>query len=142
MQEPTFGGRFECVRLAGTGGMGRVFEARDLATGARVALKVLRRSGLLEHERFTREVRALAVLRHPGVVRYIAHGVTPDGEPYLAMEWIQGETLSARLHRGPLDVTKTIALAMHITDALSAVHRAGVVHRDLKPGNILLADNA
>jgi tetratricopeptide (TPR) repeat protein len=136
-------GRFEIVRLAAAGGMGRVYQASDrLAGGAAVALKVLQGRGVHELMRFAREAQVLAGLRHPGVVRYVAHGATEDGDPYLVMEWLEGETLSERLQRSGLGVAESIALARRIAGALGAVHRAGVVHRDLKPSNVLLPGRA
>jgi len=94
--------RFELETIAGSGGMGTVFRARDRLTGDPVGLKVLRFSGELDVRRFAREARMLAEARHPGIVRYVAHGTTPDGEPWLAMEWLEGETLAQRLKREPL----------------------------------------
>ncbi|AKT37596.1 protein kinase domain-containing protein [Chondromyces crocatus] len=141
-QEPVVDGRFELLRLAGAGGMGRVYEALDRRSGSRVALKLLGRPEAHMAARFAREVQALAGVQHPGVVRHVAHGMTGDGEPYLVMEWLEGETLGARLSRGPLGVAESAALGMQIADALGAVHRAGVVHRDLKPSNVVLAKGA
>src|SRR6185436_19171092 len=92
--EETFDQRFELVREAGSGGMGRVFEAIDREGGARVAVKLLAR--LADRARFAAEVEVLERLAHPAIVRYIRHGVTRDGEPYLAMEWLVGESLSQR----------------------------------------------
>src|SRR5438067_11017491 len=91
--------RFEIERRAGEGGMGAVFRARDRVDGRFVALKVLQRTRTADVERFSREVRVLAELRHPAIVRYVAHGTTPAGEPWLAMEWLEGEDLSARIER-------------------------------------------
>jgi tetratricopeptide (TPR) repeat protein len=131
--------RFLVERLAGSGGMGAVYEARDLRTGARVALKViLGAAGKDDALRFEREALALADLDHPGVVRYVAHAVTADRQAYLAMEWIDGEDLAARLARGPLSVKEALALGLAVAEALAAAHARGVVHRDLKPGNIVL----
>src|ERR1700751_1185078 len=92
------GGRFAIRRGAGTGGMGRVFEAIDLLTGARAAPKLMKDPNAPRHPaRFTRESETLAGLRHPGIVRYIAHGQTETGEGYLAMEWLDGEDLRQRM---------------------------------------------
>jgi eukaryotic-like serine/threonine-protein kinase len=133
--------RFEIERLAGSGGMGAVYRARDRLTGDLAALKVLW-GHHLEHpeqgERFEREARILYELHHPGIVRYIAHGATDEGEPYLALEWLDGESLAQRLRRGGLSVGESVALARRIADALGAAHQRGIVHRDIKPSNLYL----
>ncbi len=143
--------RFVVERLAASGGMGRVFRARDAQTGDVVALKVLDRpergslGGASDArdralERFAREARLLAQLRHPGIVRFVAFGVTAAGEPYLAMEWLEGETLARRLSRGALDVHDALAVGRRVAQALGSAHLAGVVHRDVKPSNLFLVD--
>jgi eukaryotic-like serine/threonine-protein kinase len=132
-----FADRFVLERLAGTGGMGRVYRTLDRVTGMPVALKLL--LDPQGAERFAREARLLAELEHPGIVRYIAHGQSSDGEIYIAMEWIEGETLSARLKREPLSARDALDLVTQIADALAAAHRRGIVHRDIKPANLLLA---
>jgi eukaryotic-like serine/threonine-protein kinase len=133
------GGRFAIRRVAGTGGMGRVFEALDLLTGANVALKLMQDpSAPRELERFTRESETLAGLRHPGIVRYVAHGQTDTGEGYLAMEWLEGEDLRHRMEERGLSVSETLLLARQVADALAAAHKHGVIHRDLKPSNLFL----
>ncbi|XXY50810.1 protein kinase [Sorangium sp. So ce269] len=137
--------RFQIERLASSGGMGDVYLARDLATNEPVALKVLQRRGLQEAVRFAREaeaLEALTALRHPGIVRYIAHGATDAGQPYLAMQWLTGETLTERLARKPLTLAESVALATSIASTLGVIHRAGIVHRDLKPSNLLLVGGA
>src|SRR5262245_11937391 len=125
--------RFALERVAGTGGMGTVYRARDRATGAPVALKVVVGADDLRAERFARESRILAQLSHPGIVRYVAHGATVAGEAYLVMEWLEGEDLAQRLARAPLTVDEGLALAARVADALAAAHSRGVVHRDIKP---------
>ncbi len=135
--------RFVVERLAAAGGMGRVFRALDAETHEVVALKVLDAKGSEGSmsralERFAREARLLAQIRHPGVVRFVAFGTTSRGEPYLAMEWLEGETLAARLARAPLSIDETLTLARRIASALASAHAAGVVHRDIKPSNVLL----
>ncbi|MDC0684946.1 protein kinase domain-containing protein [Sorangium atrum] len=134
-------GRFELDRVAGSGGMGAVYRAIDRETGEPVAVKV----GLhAEHaegeqtERFRREARVLAGLHHPAIARHVAHGVTAEGRQYLAMEWLDGEDLAARLRRGPLGLDESLALAARAAEALGAVHLRGVVHRDIKPANLFL----
>jgi tetratricopeptide (TPR) repeat protein len=135
--------RFAIERLAGSGGMGVVYRAEDLRTGTPVALKVLRGASLREERvRFEREALAIAEIDHPGVVRYVAHGLTAEGHPYLAMEWIDGDTLEARLRRGPLSVAETLTLGVRLAESIAATHACGVVHRDLKPSNVLLAGDA
>ncbi|WP_437497971.1 serine/threonine-protein kinase [Sorangium sp. So ce1099] len=133
-------GRFEIVELAGAGGMGHVYRAYDIKTGETVALKVLQNAASQDSSRLAREAQALASLRVPGVVRYIAHGSTDTGHPYLAMEWLTGETLSQRLARQAFTLDESIKLARRVATTLGSVHRLGVVHRDLKPSNLLLVD--
>src|SRR5262245_8797805 len=131
--------RFEIEELAGSGGGSAVYRARDNTTGEAVALKVLRVGDTLQVERFAREAQVLATLEHPAIVRYVSHGSTPRGEPFLAMEWLEGESLARRLGRGPLRIDETVALGVRVCGALSVAHRRGIVHRDLKPGNLFLA---
>ncbi|WP_438031190.1 protein kinase domain-containing protein [Sorangium sp. So ce233] len=132
------GNRFEIEGHATAGGMAQIFRARDRLTGEPVALKVLQRRGPQETHRFLREAHALAALRHPGIVGYVAHGTTEGGDPYLAMQWLAGETLAERFLREPLTVPESLALGVRIASTLGALHRLGIVHRDLKPSNLLL----
>ncbi len=134
----SFDDRFEIVASAGSGGMGKVFEALDRATGARIALKVVTGAG--DRVRFRAEAEILETLAHPAIVKYVAHGVTSDDHPYLAMEWLVGESLSHRLKLGRLTITETIVLGERLADALAHAHALGVVHRDLKPSNIFLVE--
>ncbi|WP_437940977.1 protein kinase domain-containing protein [Sorangium sp. So ce341] len=131
-------GRFTLDARAGSGGMGEVFRARDSDTGQAVAVKVMLARHAGERARFEREVRLLSELSHPAIVQFVAHGQTPDGEPYLAMEWLEGEDLRARLARGMLGVGESVALAARVAAALGTAHARGVVHRDLKPSNLFL----
>jgi serine/threonine protein kinase len=134
------GERFEVERMVGSGGMGVVFRCRDLLDGSTVAVKLLQRREYLAIERFAREATTLASLNHPAIVRYIAHGITPQGEPYLAMEWLEGETLADCIARGPIDPKAVARLGARVLQALAAAHAHGIVHRDLKPTNIFLTD--
>ncbi|MCK6593453.1 MAG: serine/threonine protein kinase, partial [Polyangiaceae bacterium] len=130
--------RFEVEREVGTGGMGTVFRALDRETGASVALKVLQKQLHSETERFLLEARVLAQLQHPAIVRYIAHGVTSEGAPFIAMEWLEGEDLWARLQQRVFTVEETVLLARRLAEALASAHAQGIVHRDIKPSNIFL----
>lgn len=132
-------GRFEVVALAGAGGGGGVYRAVEVASGRVVALKLLHPDSQSE-ERFAREAAVLASLRHPGVVQYLDYGVDEEERPFLVMEWLVGEDLEAALQRGPLKVTEALAVTRAACEALAAAHRQGVVHRDLKPGNLFLVD--
>ncbi len=140
---PTGGGphlpeRYGWKSQAGKGGMGVVYQAIDRDSGALVALKVLSSRGVVEMARFNQEAKVLAELSHPGIVRYFDHGLTPDGAPYIAMEWLQGETLEERLGRGRLGPAEVARIARQVLGALSAAHGRDIVHRDIKPGNIFL----
>jgi hypothetical protein len=136
----TFGGRFAVLREAGAGGMGRVYEAIDPSTRRRLAVKVIAHDTPPELARFAREAEVLERLSHPAIVAYVAHGTTPDGHPYLAMDWLDGESLSARLRRGKLPVGEAILVGRRVAEALAHAHAAGIVHRDLKPSNLILVD--
>ncbi|WP_394828198.1 protein kinase domain-containing protein [Pendulispora albinea] len=138
-----FASRFEIEKEAGVGGMGIVYRAFDRVTGRTVALKVLRNADPSAVERFAREAQAIGELDHPAIVRYFAHGVSEEGEPYLAMEWIEGESLSIRLTRMAdekqlLALSEVVDLGRRLAGALAAAHARGIVHRDVKPSNILL----
>lgn len=126
--------RFEIERLAGSGGMGSVYRAWDRHGGGLVALKLLhqRPAGAGDVDRFLREAQLLSELRHPGIVAYADHGQTPDGQHYLAMEWLEGEDLGQRLAQGPLPVRACLSLLRQVTDALAVAHRLGVLHRDFQ----------
>src|SRR3569833_157411 len=94
--------RFEVEHQVRAGGMGAVFRARDRSSGETVAIKVLGKGHDLHDVRFAREIQLLSELSHPGIVRYVAHGLTPSGALFLAMEWLDGEDLWRRLAREPL----------------------------------------
>lgn len=137
-----FAERFELAAPTGRGGMGLVWRAFDRLSGRDVALKVMLRGDTPEDEqealvRFRREVAAHRLLSHPAIVSYLADGVV-DGSPWLASEWVEGIDLSERLRRGPIALYEVVELGVRLAEALGAVHAAGMLHRDLKPGNIRL----
>src|SRR5262245_20895897 len=114
--------------------MGAVFRAHDRVTDQPAAVKVLLGFDA-DEARFVREARLLAELRHPGIVRHIAHGETSARELYLAMEWLSGETLADRLERAEVGVGDAVRLVARVAAAIGAAHRRRIVHRDLKPSN-------
>jgi hypothetical protein len=135
-------GRYVLTRQLDEGGMGVVWLAHSLQLEVDVAVKLLpaRRSGSVAAERMAREARAVAKLTHPAVVRVYDFGRTAHGDPYLAMELLQGKTLGRELdEHGPLEPVEAARLLLPIIDALATAHDYGIVHRDLKPDNIFLA---
>lgn len=136
-------GQYEVVRVLGEGGMGIVVEARDRELDRRVALKIVRR-GLLDSDeaaqRFQLEARALASVHGPHAVRVFDVGRLADGTPYMVMEYLEGADLGAiGSERGPLPITLAVDWIVQACAGLAEAHRAGLVHRDLKPGNLFLA---
>ena len=131
--------RFALEALAGRGGMGQVYRARDQETGQRVALKLLQGVPSADAlQRFHREATLLASLRHPGLVAHVAHGASEQGQPYLVMEWLEGEELARRLARGPLPLGESLSLVRRAAEALAHAHQRDIIHRDLKPSNLFL----
>ncbi|WP_418276659.1 Stk1 family PASTA domain-containing Ser/Thr kinase [Isoptericola jiangsuensis] len=138
--------RYEIVARVARGGMATVYRARDRRLGRDVAVKIMHPhladgvDGASFVSRFRREARASARLSHPGVVSVFDQGV--DGETsYLTMEYVPGHNLRAELHRGPLSVGRALDIADQVLAALAAAHRVGLVHRDVKPENVLIADD-
>ncbi|MFO0742344.1 MAG: protein kinase [Labilithrix sp.] len=132
--------RFEIERRVSAGGMSAVFRATDRQTGQIVAIKILYGRDEGEHrERLYREARVLEKLSHPGIVKYVAHGELGD-KPYLAMEWINGETLGKRLSRTGLTMAESVRMVTRVAEILATGHAKGVIHRDIKPGNLILRE--
>ncbi len=133
-------GPYEILALIGAGGMGEVYRARDTRLDRSVAIKILPAHATDRpdlRERFEHEARAVSSLNHPHICTLFDVG-SQDGVDYLVMEYIEGDTLAARLIKGRLPVEETLHLAVQIAGALDKAHRQGVVHRDLKPSNIML----
>lgn len=138
-QSLTTGHRFIIERRIGAGGMGTVFRARDTRTGAVVAVKLLQPHGdPQDAERFAREAQVLAEIHHPHIVSYVAHGTSEQRQPYLVMEWLDGEDLEQHLRRESPTITECVALLYNVSAALATAHEHGVIHRDLKPSNLFL----
>ena len=133
-------GPYEIISPIGAGGMGEVYRARDTRLDRTVAIKVLPQH-LADNpdvkQRFEREARAVSALNHPNICTLFDVG-SQDGTEFLVMEYIEGETLAARLEKGALPLDQALKIGIEIADALDKAHRAGIIHRDLKPGNIML----
>ena len=133
-------GPYEVLAPIGAGGMGEVYKARDTRLERAVAIKVLSEQLTLTPDlraRFDREAKAVSSLNHPNICTLYDIG-HQDGVDFLVMEHLEGETLAKRLERGPLPVAEALKVASEIADALDKAHRQGMVHRDLKPGNVML----
>ena len=143
-------GPYHVLELLGAGGMGEVYKARDVRLDRMVAIKVLSREFAADRnrrERFEREARAVAALNHPNICDLHDVGEAPDPEgpgtppasiPFLVMEYLEGQTLADRLVRGPLPIQEALRDAIELASALDHAHQQGVLHRDLKPGNVML----
>lgn len=132
------GERFVVLEALGAGGMGVVYKALDRTSNCTVALKLRVQSSPSERARFEREADLLSRQLHPRLVRYIDHGAMPNGVLFIAMELLRGVTLAERLYGWTPTVREAVTIAVHIAEALDALHEGGIVHRDLKPENVLL----
>src|ERR1700730_2285005 len=133
-------GPYEISAPLGAGGMGEVYRARDIPLDRTVAIKILPAhlcSDPVQKRRFEREANTISSLNHPHICMLYDVG-SQNGVDYLVMECVQGETLAKRLEKGPLALEQVLKYGTQIADALDKAHRSGVIHRDLKPGNIML----
>jgi serine/threonine protein kinase len=132
--------RYELERRAGIGLQGTVYRALDLRTGDVVALKLYDGSfGEEGRKRFLDGAKIVTELRHPGIVRYVDFGLELC-LAYLAMEWLEGETLEERLNRGRLGLQESVDLGVRVAEALAAIHERGLVHRDIRARNLFLVN--
>ncbi|HAR36241.1 MAG TPA: hypothetical protein DCR87_04930, partial [Acidobacteria bacterium] len=136
-------GKYQLLRQVGKGGMGLVFEAQDVRLKRSVALKFLPAELLGEErarERFIHEAQAASALDHPNICTIYEIGETDEQQTFIAMAFYKGESLKSRIRRGPLSPDETIALALQIAEGLAAAHANGIVHRDVKPANIIITE--
>jgi serine/threonine protein kinase len=135
-------GKYELTGMLGKGGMGEVWEGEHTLTGRRVAVKILADNYLSNRKvvaRFGREARAASSINHPGIVEILDQDNTPDGTPFLVMEFLEGESVGERIRKqGKLSQDEALAIMLPLLDALDAAHQAGIIHRDLKPDNALI----
>jgi serine/threonine protein kinase len=130
-------GAFEILSFLGAGGMGEVYSARDTRLDRTVAIKILRSDKIGHPERFQREARAVSRLSHPHICSLYDIG-EQDGTAFLVMEYLEGQTLADRLDDGALPLQEALRYGIEICDALEQAHQQGVIHRDVKPGNVML----
>ena len=134
-------GRYEIRSQLGAGGMGQVYLAEDTQLGRRVAIKLLPPETLSDEQarrRLVREAQAAAKLDHPNICAIYEVG-EEDGRSFIAMQYVEGETLDARMKRKPLDLAESLAISVQVADALAEAHAHGIMHRDVKPSNIIIA---
>ena len=133
-------GPYEILAALGAAGMGEVYKARDTRLGRDVAIKILPEALAADpqfRDRFAREAKAIAALTHPHICT-LYDVFQRAGNDVLVMEYLEGETLAQRLDKGALPLDQALKTAIEIASALDCAHRAGITHRDLKPGNVML----
>jgi len=133
-------GHYRIIEMLGAGGMGEVYRAEDLKLERQVAIKILppwAAGDRVAVERLVREAKLASALNHPHIVTMYAIEDS-DSAPFLVMEYVEGETLRARLQRSPLDLPELAKIGSEVADALEAAHKVGLIHRDIKSSNILL----
>jgi tRNA A-37 threonylcarbamoyl transferase component Bud32 len=137
-------GRYELIRLIGEGGMGKVYEARHVQIGRKVALKILHKDFITDREvleRFHREASIAGNLGHANIIEVMDYGITAEGLPFIVMELLEGKSLAELLkEEGSLDVARAMEIMKQVLFALGEAHKNKIIHRDLKPENIFLAD--
>ncbi|HBB90072.1 MAG TPA: hypothetical protein DC047_20920, partial [Blastocatellia bacterium] len=131
---------YRITEKLGEGGMGVVYLAEDTTLGRRVAIKFLSSTAKEYRARFLREARAVSALTHPNIAAVFDYGETADGQPYIVMEFIKGEPLSDKLLGGSLPLPEAVRIVSLIAEALGEAHHMGVVHRDVKPSNVVITE--
>lgn len=133
---------YRIIEQLGAGGMGVVYLAEDTVLGRKVAIKMLNEGNKLGrqhfHTRFLREARAASALSHPHIATIYDYGETPDGKPYIVMEYVKGRMLSDLIHEKSLSLERAIEIITDVAEALGEAHRHGIVHRDIKPSNVAI----
>ena len=133
---------YRILSKLGEGGMGTVYVAEDTLLGRRVAIKSLKLASVPSQknyrQRFLREARAASQLNHPHIATVHEFGETEDGQPYLVMELIDGQSLSDLLRENSLPVDRAVGIVKQVVDAIAEAHRHGIIHRDIKPSNVVV----
>jgi serine/threonine protein kinase/Flp pilus assembly protein TadD len=132
--------QYRIIDQLGEGGMGVVYLAEDTTLGRRVAMKFLSTTTKEYRARFLREARAVSALTHPNIATVFNYGETPEGQPYIVMELIKGESLNDKLRAGSLPLPEAVRIVSYIAEALGEAHHQGVVHRDVKPSNVIITE--
>jgi serine/threonine protein kinase/Tfp pilus assembly protein PilF len=132
--------QYRIIEQLGEGGMGVVYLAEDMTLGRRVALKFLSNTTKEYRARFLREARAVSALNHPNIATVFNYGETDEGQPYIVMELIEGQPLNEKLRDGSLPLPEAVRIVSYIAEALGEAHRKGVVHRDVKPSNVIVSE--
>ena len=135
--------RYKVLALIGSGSVGHIYKAQQIATGRVVALKMLNRRLLDDkgRQRFDHEAKIASAINHPNTIAIYDFGQTLDGELYLAMEYVEGESLDNYMKRRQQPISEVVDIFLQITDALRDAHEKGIIHRDLKPSNVILTQS-
>src|SRR6185436_5690483 len=135
---------YRIISKLGEGGMGVVYLAEDTILARHLAVKTLTEGGLGRQHfrtRFLREARAVSALSHANIATIYDYGETPQGNPYIVMEFVRGETLADLISEGKLSLERAVEIIIDVARALGEAHRHGIVHRDIKPSNIAISES-
>jgi serine/threonine protein kinase/Tfp pilus assembly protein PilF len=133
-------GHYQLLELLGSGGMGQVYLAQHEQLNRRAAIKfpTIKSDERHAYSRFLREARAISTLNHPHIATIYDYGETSDGQPFIIMELVKGESLSDLLHKSALTIARAVEIIADVADAISEAHRHGIIHRDIKPSNVMI----